>query len=412
MYPVKQLKKIVLLVLSCLACGHIVAQSDFKFIYPRQTEKIVFKKVRGLMVVQASINNKGPFNLILDTGVGIFLITDPTLRDSLTIKYLKKITISGLGEQPDIQAHFTPTLKVQIGNTIADELPAAILDDDVFNLSAYAGIPIHGLIGYNFFASFIVHIFYETQRINLYTNNLKKISKRYTKTPITIENNKPYCQISAETTSKKKYAVKMLIDTGAGHVVSLETYNDVPFPLPTPNIAANLGIGLGGNIGGFLGRLNNIKIAKFTLNKPICAFPNYKDVALKSFSIARNGSIGNVLLKKFNVIFDYQNGFVYLKPNINFKSVFEHDMSGLEVFASGQNLDRIFVNRVEPNSPAEEIGLQKNDELRTINLKKVKEMSLEDIIALFQSQNNKNLFIEYEQNKTLKRAIITLKRRI
>lgn len=204
----------------------------------------------------------------------------------------------------------------------------------------------------------------------------------------------------------------MLVDTGAGHAISLETYNENPFPLPATYIAANLGIGLNGNIGGFLGRLKNISLGKFTVNTPICAFPDYKDVASKTYSIARNGSIGNLLIKKFNIIFDYQGGFMYLKPNINFKSPFEHDMSGLELFAGGEKLDRIFVNRVEPNSPAEEIGIKKNDELLAINLKKVKEMSLEEIIQLFESQNNKSFYIEYERNKEVKRGIITLKKRI
>lgn len=397
----------------CCACSqNIVAQNSFKFIYNRNTEQLSFKKVRGLMVVEAYINNKGPFNLVLDTGVGIFLITAPGLRDSLKIQYMKKIKISGLGEKPDVDAYLTPALNVQIGNTLSEQLPAAILDEDVFNLSAYAGIPIHGLIGYDFFSSFTVHVFYEAGSIYLYANKQKKISKKYNKIPITIENNKPYCQLSTETLAKKKYPIKMLVDTGAGHAISLETYNDNPFPLPATYIAANLGIGLNGNIGGFLGRLKNISLGKFTVNTPICAFPDYKDVASKTYSIARNGSIGNVLMKKFNIIFDYQNNLMYLKPNINFKSPFEHDMSGLELFAGGEKLDRIFVNRVEPNSPAEEIGIKKNDELLAINLKKVKKMSLEEIIQLFESQNNKSFYIEYERNKEVKRGIITLKKRI
>lgn len=397
----------------CCACSqNIVAQNSFKFIYNRNTEQLSFKKVRGLMVVEAYINNKGPFNLVLDTGVGIFLITAPGLRDSLKIQYMKKIKISGLGEKPDVDAYLTPALNVQIGNTLSEQLPAAILDEDVFNLSAYAGIPIHGLIGYDFFSSFTVHVFYEAGSIYLYANKQKKISKKYNKIPITIENNKPYCLLSTETLAKKKYPIKMLVDTGAGHAISLETYNENPFPLPATYIAANLGIGLNGNIGGFLGRLKNISLGKFTVNTPICAFPDYKDVASKTYSIARNGSIGNVLMKKFNIIFDYQGGFMYLKPNINFKSPFEHDMSGLELFAGGEKLDRIFVNRVEPNSPAEEIGIKKNDELLAINLKKVKEMSLEEIIQLFESQNNKSFYIEYERNKEVKRGIITLKKRI
>jgi len=406
------LTKLLLLIIGIIYHERSVAQADFKFIYNRNNEQLSFKKVRGLMIIQALINNKGPFNLILDTGIGIFLITDPALRDSLKIQYVKKIKISGLGEKPDVDAYVTPALNVKLGNIIAEQLPAAIFGEDVFNLSAYAGIPIHGLIGYDFFISFRVHIFYENEIINLYTDGTKKISKKYHKVPLTIENNKPYCLLNVETPAIKKQFLKMLIDTGAGHAVALETYKEAPFPLPDEHIPANLGIGLNGNIGGFLGRLKSINLGKFLFSNPICAFPNYADVASKTYSIPRNGSIGNLLLKKFNVIFDYQNNLMYLKPNINYKSTFEHDMSGLELFASGENFDRIFVNRVEPNSPADNIGIKKNDELINVNFKKVKDLNLEEIIQLLQSQNNKNLYIEYMRNDILIRDIITLKRRI
>ena len=399
-------------IVGSLVSQKLFAQNEFRFINGNYREKLTFKKVRGLLVISAFINHKGPFNLVLDTGVGLFLITDPSLRDSLNIENIKKIKISGLGALKDVDAYVTPALFVEIGNTVSPQLPAVILDKDVFDLSAFAGMPIHGLIGYDFFKSFTVHLFYESATIDLYLPGRKKISKKYGKIPITIEENKPYCMVNAESSSKKKYVLKMLIDTGAGHALSLESYNNQHFPLPNNTISANLGVGLNGDINGYLGRLNSISLGKYILKEPICAFPEYKDVGFKTLSVERNGSIGNLLLKRFNIIFDYDKGFMYLKPNLNHKTAFEHDMSGMELFAGGESYSRIFVNRVEDNSPAEDIGLQKNDELIAINFKKVKDMNMEEIVSLFHSQDKKSIYLEYYQSNVLKRGILTLRRRI
>jgi hypothetical protein len=50
---------------------------------------------------------KGPFNFILDTGVGLMLITEPKMIDSINIKSSRTIKISGLGEKTDFEALVT-----------------------------------------------------------------------------------------------------------------------------------------------------------------------------------------------------------------------------------------------------------------------------------------------------------------
>ena len=42
---------------------------------------IPFRMVRNMIVIKLTINGKGPFNFILDTGVGLMIITDPSIVD-------------------------------------------------------------------------------------------------------------------------------------------------------------------------------------------------------------------------------------------------------------------------------------------------------------------------------------------
>ena len=68
--------------------------------------------------------------------------------------------------------------------------------------------------------------------------------------------------------------------------------------------------------------------------------------------------------------------------------------------------------RLEPGSPADEIGLEKDDEILAINLKPVKNMTLEQIDNIFKSQNDRNLLLEIYHDKQKDQVIIKLKRRI
>lgn len=389
----------------------IFPQYNFEFKGSRKREQINFTKAGGLIVIKTYINDKGPFNFILDSGVGLVIITDPDLKDSLKLKILRRITVAGLGELDSINAFLAPFLKLSIGSTVAKSLGAAILEKDIFNLSGLAGIKIHGLIGYDFFSNFIIKTHYEAGFLTLSHKNYPRPLKKGYKIPITIEENKPYCNANI-TINKKDYQLKFLIDNGAGHALALESLNENEFPLPPKYIEANLGIGLGGKINGFVGRTDQLVLGNFKLENIITSFPAHSDVAAKIKIIPRNGSIGNRLLRYYNVTYDYKRGFIYLRPISKAKPIFEHNMSGLEIISGGENYNRFFINDIEKGSPADELGLKKNDELIALNFKKTSEMSLEEINELLKSKPNKTIFVEAHRNDEFILGVLTLKRRI
>jgi hypothetical protein len=390
----------------------VFSQNTFEFTGKRKKQQISFKAVRGLVVVPMYINHKGPFNFILDTGVGITIITDPLLKDSLNLKYLRKIELGGLGDKIELTAYTTPFLNLRIGSTEAKSCAAAILDDDILNLSNYAGMPIHGLIGYDFFKSFKVRINYNSQLLKIYQNSLPKLINKGNKIELQIEGNKPYMNISISNAKHQEIPLKMLVDTGSGNPICLETYQKNTFPLPDKFVTANLGVGLSGNIRGYKGRINQLKIGKYLLDSVIAAFPYFEDVGSKITTLNRNGSIGNTLLKKFDVLFDYQNSCMYLKSNNTLKEPFEYDMSGMELTSSGKNFDSFFVNRIERGSPADNLGIKIGDQLLRINFNSTDKLSLDEIIKLLSSKNGRSLYLEMARNNEVYVSVLTLKRRI
>ncbi|MFA6946868.1 MAG: retropepsin-like aspartic protease, partial [Pedobacter sp.] len=182
---------ITILAFIILSVQNTFAQK-FEFNGNRKRETLPFKMIKNLMIIQLQINGKGPFNFILDTGVGLILISDPKLIDSVSIKNLRSINIIGFGEGEKLSAFITPSIDIDIGNTSAKHISAAILKKDIFEFSNYLGIPVHGLIGYEFFNSFVTRISFISSTITIYTPEKAYIPRKGNRIPISIEERKPY----------------------------------------------------------------------------------------------------------------------------------------------------------------------------------------------------------------------------
>ncbi|HZY39438.1 MAG TPA: aspartyl protease family protein [Mucilaginibacter sp.] len=371
---------------------------------------IPFHLVRNLVIVQVKINNKGPFNFIMDTGAGLTIITDPTLIDSVNISNKRILRLTGCGHGAYIEAYVTSALNIQIPGLTSHNVEAAILKEDRFGLSNYLGMPIHGLLGYDFFCNLAVKVDFSDSTVTCYRSKEERLFKKGEKIPISVEDHKPYLLAKVHLPDGSVKETKLVIDLGAGHPLSLDKLAD-QHQLPRNFIAANLGMGFNGPISGYLSRINEIDIGKYDIKNLISSFPE-EDSLKWGIDANRDGNLGIGLLKRFVVVFDYPGNAIYLKPGINFKAPFEHDMSGLEYYAAGAGFKHIIISRVEPGSAGDDIGLEKDDEIVAINLKPIAEMSLEEVDDIFKSQNERSLLLEVYHDKRYDNVILTLKRRI
>ncbi|MDB5136167.1 MAG: peptide-binding protein [Mucilaginibacter sp.] len=378
----------------------------------RKSISMRFKLIRNLVVIQLKINDRGPFNFVLDTGVGLMIITDPKLVDSISLQNKRTIKMPGLGEGDNYEAYITPPLKIDIPGLTSYDVAAAILKTDHFSLSNFAGIPIHGLLGYELFNNLAVKLSFVDSVLTVYRPQDVRLFRKGVKIPLTIESHKPYLEAKVKLPNGTEQVCKLIVDLGAGHPVSLENMIK-KHGLPQKFITANLGVGLSGPISGFLSRIDEIDLGKYKIKKVITSFPNdYDEETLKYLSVQRDGNLGIGLLKRFTVIFDYHNNALYLKQSASFGDPFEHDMSGLEYYAAGDGFKHIIISRVEPGSAADEVGLEKDDEITTINFKPVAEMSLEQIDDLLKSKNERSLLLQVYHDHKFDNVIITLRRRI
>src|SRR5690606_3358853 len=70
------------------------------------------------------------------------------------------------------------------------------------------------------------------------------------------------------------------------------------------------------------------------------------------------GLIGNQILKRFNLIVNYQRREIHLKPNSLYREPFEYSYSGMELYYVDGN---IVVGSIVEGSPAAVAGLEEGD---------------------------------------------------
>lgn len=403
--------KIVLTVTILGAITGTACAQTFYFDGNRKKQTLDFILIKNLIIIPLSVNGKGPFNFILDTGVNPLIVTDLSIIDSLQLRGLKTTQLSGLGSGESIEAYLTNQISVRVGNATMEQMPTAILKEDLFNLSGYVGMRIHGLIGFHFFNSFLVQIKYPLKRLT-FASPGSKLKVKGNRMPIQLINNKPYMQLKVSQDGSSIREVTMIVDIGASHALSLEALDGQPFPLPPKNITANLGVGFAGLINGHIGRLKTVQIGSETFEDVLCSFPDFQQAGAKTGVSVRNGNVGNNLLKHFDLTIDYAHQAMYFKPNSYKEMPFEHDMSGMEVYLREGTPDLYFVGRIEAGSPAAEADIQTDDQLLSLNFKSVTEYNLDDIDLLLKEGDGRRVIMQLARKDQLLYKILILKRRI
>lgn len=388
--------------------SNLASGQAFKFKYDRKQQTIYFSLIKNLIIIPIYINDKGPFDFILDTGVNPIIVTDPELKESLRVPFPRPIKISGYGNFDGIDAFLSAT-SVKIGDAEAEGIPTVFLKDDILPISGFVGRKIYGLIGYSFFNSFVVKISYTNKSIKMVSHG-KKTKLKGEKIPFELIDNKPYISLKIKQEGLGEQTVKTLVDCGANHAISLEAWEGKSFPKPEFTINANLGNGLTGKINGSIGRIATLSIGSFSFKEVIASYPEYNIDSLKNKG--RNGNLGAEILARFNTTYDYQNRCMYMKKNERFYRDFEHDMAGIELYTENGPPSRTKIARIEPGSPAELAGLKEDDEIISINFKKIDDYSLDEVGSTFRAKNSYSVIVEIWREKSFIIKLLKLKKRI
>jgi predicted aspartyl protease len=348
-----------LLIICQLFFQPLTGQEEFVAPPARLLTKIPFKLLTGgVIILRATLNNfEDSLTFILDTGSGGISL-DSTTAANLGIKTeMSDRTIRGIAGIRQVRFTYNNQLHMQ-GITL-DSLNFHINDYEVLT-SAY-GEKIDGIIGYSFLSRYLVTIDYDTLNIGVFTKGRYKYPKGgYLFKPILV--NIPV--VNGEIRDDRQVQNRFYFDTGAGMCIllSADFVNDSSFLRTKRKWYKTQAEGLGGKAAMKMGVVKQVKVGPFKF-KNVPAYVFEDDYNVTSYPYL-GGLIGNDLLRRFNVVLNYEKREIHLLPNTHFKDIFDYSYTGLGMYLVDQ---AITVVDVMPGSPAAEAGFHPGDVVVSIN---------------------------------------------
>jgi len=367
--------------------------------------RIPFYSSNSLIILPVSINGNDPINFLVDTGVRSNILFSKTLGDALSLKYTRRLSIAGADGSTVIMAQVSPINTLDLGPVEGKLQNLLVLEEDFFELESVIGVPVYGIIGYEFFKFNPVKINYDEGFMDFYQEkSMKWRPPLYRKFDLAIEESKPYINATINQKSGPTIETKLLIDIGANHGLLLNQETSGEIKMPPKFIESQLGQSLGGVLYGHIGRVNSIKFNGLVMKEVLTSYPEVNSFSEIIIATGRQGSLGSEVLGKTRLILDYPRERALIRKGENFYAPFEFDMSGLVVKKIPNDENRFYVNEVRLNSPAYEIGILPFDEILKINKIPIFLLELSDVFKLLRSEEGKEIQLEMRRYKNEDRS--------
>jgi hypothetical protein len=312
----------------------------------------------GVVVVKAQVMGyPDTLNFIMDTGSGGISLDSTTCIRLNIVPTLTDRLIMGIGGVRQLRYVNNQTLL--IGNIRVDSLNFHVSDYDI--LSSVYGDRIDGIIGYSFFSRFIVKIDYDSSLMYVYSKgNIKYPKGGHMLKPALI--NLPVQD--ATLRDSRQLDARFYFDTGAGLCLLLNAdfIRDSSILNTEKKLLPTQAQGMGGKANMEITTMKELKLGPYRFkNIPVYIFDDEFNVTSYPYLA---GLIGNDVLRRFNLILNYDKKILYLTPNSHFRDPFDYSYTGLGLYwIDGE----IHVGDVMKDSPAEKAGFKPDDVVIAIN---------------------------------------------
>ncbi len=348
-------------------------EPDFVFAGGKVSTTIPFELINNHIYVQVGLNGKGPFRFLCDTG-GSNILTPDAVK-TLGLKSEGALQGRGVGEKSE-DFGLTKIGHLEMGGVTLSDQVFAVFDPAA--LAEVEGLLIQGLVGYEVFKRFVVEVDYENSRLTLTLPSAFSYEGKGTVVPFKFNGQIP--QVDGEIDGVPG---KFDIDTGSRSSLTILA----PFAEKNnlkarwrPKVEAVTGWGVGGPARGLVGRAVLVKLGNVAVENPLTEISVQTKGAFTDPYVA--GNVGGGLLKRFNIIFDYDRHQLIFERNANFSLPDDYDRAGIWLNLVGGVFK---VMNVVAGGPAAEAGLKEGDSILAIDGKTPAVLSLAAARTMFKS---------------------------
>ena len=191
-----------ILLLSCCAASAFAAQPA-----PDPNTHLRVRTISGyLMVVSVAINDRGPFDFLIDTGTNTTLI-DPQLATELALQPKDRLKLASLASATDVPRYYFQTFRVGPASVSNQEALAVPLPQ----LTALDH-KIRGVLGMNFLLQFSFRLDYEHHMLELYPLPESAPVPAGLRVPVEINESRLLIKVGSEASPSGSW--KLAIDSG------------------------------------------------------------------------------------------------------------------------------------------------------------------------------------------------------
>ncbi len=274
--------------------------------------EIPFEVEGNWMVIPVSVNGSRPLRFVLDSGASGTGFYNEQAAASLNLKITGTMPVRGAGGGGvTSEVAIAENVSFNIGGIEFSDGRLAVRKSSSGSLSLTG---IDGVIGRIVFATLVVEVDWEKRSIKLHDPAKYKYSGKGTVLPLTFDDGgRPYTMANVVLSGDKKVPVKLVVDTGGSHTLSLDVGSKPEILLPEGARKTVLGRGGSGEITGYAGRIKSFELGGQMLKDVPTDFP---DESSGTAGIGgRQGNLGSGVLRRFKVIYDYSRKQMIIEPN-------------------------------------------------------------------------------------------------
>lgn len=350
----KALPIVFLFLAACLFLPRTIHAQEEYIPSPSQTLTVVpfVLAAESVILLKAVlVGHPDTLTFVLDTGSSGISLDSTTASLLNLVPEESDINIRGIAGVR--KALFLYNKSLKLNDLIVDSLNFHINDYEF--LSYVYGTQIDGVIGYSLFSRYIIKIDYDVREIEICSQG----PIRYPRGGHLL---RPFIRTlpvqSARIRDHHRVTSRFLFDIGAGLslVLSEDFAQDSAVIRKKRKRFPIQAHGVGGKLTMDMTLVRDFRLGPYRFRKvPTMVFEDEFNVTSYPYL---GGLIGNQILKRFNVILNYERREIYLKPNTLYREPFEYSYSGMELYYIN---GAIVVGSIVEGSPAAIAGLKEGD---------------------------------------------------
>ena len=353
----------------------------------------------GAVIVDVSINGRGPFPVMFDTGAQDTLT--PETAAALGLKTEGSGTFQDSGGDR-VAITFTRAVAMRLGDAEMTDQPFAVLGLPPYVTDRGSRPPLAGFIGYELLARFAARLDYQAKTLTLTLGQDFRYRGIGVCVPLAFTGNIPAVPAAADGTTGR-----FVVDTGSSGALTLRREFVEAHDLQARHSAALRikSVGAARPFDAILVRLDRFDIAGSWIERPATRFAAIRGEGLP-FTDA-DGSIGYEILRQFVITFDYPRHELWLEHSSAFGTRTGEGSAGFQAIkVEGGGFSVI---TVVPNTPAAAAGIRVGDLITDVDGLSTRSMSFSDFAGLMRRTAGTSLQLNTVRDGVARPVTLTLK---